>query len=74
MGRQRGLDLKAYNDFKVFLRSSCGIELGDNKEYLVATRVRRIITENNLSSISELTSLVQSRGNEALKQKVIDSI
>ena len=34
MGRHIGLDLKAYNDFKAFLRSSCGIELGDNKEYL----------------------------------------
>jgi chemotaxis protein methyltransferase CheR len=60
--------------FSDFLRSACGIDLGANKQYLVATRVRRILLESNLGSLGALTTAIASEGNGLLRQKVIDAM
>ena len=40
--------------FQRFLDTACGIVLGDNKQYLVANRLRRIMEELNISTLHEL--------------------
>ncbi|MCV6613748.1 MAG: protein-glutamate O-methyltransferase CheR [Cellvibrionaceae bacterium] len=45
-----------FERFREFLRSECGIHLADNKQYLVATRVKQILEHNKLGSLSELLS------------------
>lgn len=79
MGRLKGgdtleLDTQEYQAFAVFLRTACGIDLGANKQYLVSTRVRRILVEHGLHSLDELTKLIQLDSQRLLRQKVIDAM
>ncbi|AOV16658.1 chemotaxis protein [Acidihalobacter aeolianus] len=45
-----------YDAFRRFLSDACGIMLGDNKHYLVVSRLNRMVREANLPSISALLS------------------
>lgn len=61
-----------YRVFQEFLSQVCGIALGDNKQYLVANRLRHILQEENTG---ELQSLVQRiSGNRRLRERVIDAM
>lgn len=63
-----------YHRFSEILRSVCGIDLGANKQYLVATRVRRILLESDLPSLGALTDALDQDGSNTLRQKVIDAM
>lgn len=71
---ESSIDRDEYSQFSEFLDSVCGIKLGDNKQYLVSTRVRRILMENKFSSLSELTQRIQQGGDRSLRQQVIDAM
>lgn len=60
--------------FQRFLDSACGIVLGDNKQYLVANRLRRIMEELSLSTLHELIVRIESRTPPGLKERVIDAM
>ncbi|MDF1583495.1 MAG: protein-glutamate O-methyltransferase CheR [Methyloprofundus sp.] len=70
------ITLKEYSDFQHFLRRSCGIEIGENKQYLVKNRLASVLREFNLTSFSELLSHldVNSVFSNRLKSKVIDAM
>ena len=61
-----------YQEFRSFLQNSCGIDLGVGKEYLVATRIRRILAQENISSLSDLLKLLRSPSHKSLRQEVVD--
>lgn len=65
-----------YQAFQVFLRKSCGIEMGDNKQYLVKNRLLNILQAYKLNSLSEL--LVQLNSGvgavSQLQTQVIDAM
>lgn len=63
-----------YQEFSRLLKILCGIDLGENKQYLVATRVRKIISQNGLSSLAELTRAIQKDSERLLRQQVIDAM
>ena len=63
-----------YQEFKAFLEKACGILLGDNKQYLVTSRLGRIMTEHQLKDLSELVARLQQFSQRALKQAVIDAM
>ncbi|MFO7994193.1 MAG: protein-glutamate O-methyltransferase CheR [Marinobacter sp.] len=63
-----------YEAFKTFLQDACGILLGDNKQYLVKSRLRRIMEENSLSTLAELLERVKRSGRSSLKEVVIDAM
>ncbi|VUD56481.1 Chemotaxis protein methyltransferase Cher2 [Thalassocella blandensis] len=71
---QMALSTVEYQEFCKFLRDSAGIDLGDNKQYLVATRLRRVMSEIECPSFSELTKLVKRSENFRLRQRVIDDM
>ena len=73
-GDEPRLEAQEYEQFSEFLRQSCGINLGANKQYLVATRVRRILMASKLDSLKELTSLIQNDSQRLLRQQVIDAM
>lgn len=73
-GDPLNLDAYEYEAFSAFLRTACGIDLGANKQYLVSTRVRRILAEHGLGSLAELTRLIQQDSQRLLRQKVIDAM
>ena len=63
-----------YEAFKTFLQDACGILLGDNKQYLVKSRLRRIMEENKLSTLGDLLNRVKRTGRSSLKEVVIDAM
>ncbi len=63
-----------YDAFKSFLQDACGILLGDNKQYLVKSRLRRILEENELQSLGELLERLKRPGRGGLKELVIDAM
>lgn len=63
-----------YQEFRDFLMLACGIDLGVGKEYLVATRVRRILTQEHVGTVTELLRLLRDPGQRALRQEVVDAM
>lgn len=63
-----------YRDFCRFLESQCGIVLGDNKQYLVRSRLSPLIAQFSLSSLSELLQLVLSGRNRELRVATVDAM
>lgn len=68
------LDQQEFDQFRQFLEDACGISLGDNKQYLVTNRIRRILEENNIASFGELVRVLKQGFNRKLKDQVIDSM
>jgi chemotaxis protein methyltransferase CheR len=63
-----------YNRFRQILESQSGILLGDNKQYLVASRLSNFIKENQILSLSALLEEIARPTGKNLLQKVIDQM
>lgn len=63
-----------YNEFRQVLEKQSGILLGDNKLYLVKSRLSNFIKENQLSSLSGLLAAIARPSGNALLQRVIDQM
>ncbi|MCG8610687.1 MAG: protein-glutamate O-methyltransferase CheR [Pseudomonadales bacterium] len=63
-----------YDEFKHFLESACGILLGDNKQYLVKSRLRKIMQEHEIASLGALTERLKRFSYGDLRQGVIDAM
>ncbi len=68
------LSTEEYQAFGRFLRSACGIDLGENKQYLVATRIRRVMVQHQIASFAELIFRINGDGDRQLRQNVIDAM
>ncbi|MDJ0739304.1 MAG: CheR family methyltransferase [Gammaproteobacteria bacterium] len=64
-------DYQAIHDF---LESQAGIRLGTGKEYLVTSRLGRLLPHLGLSGYSELAGRLNGFGNGALQTAVIDAM
>lgn len=65
---------QAYQQFRTFLESACGILLGDNKEYLVNSRLKSVLARNSLNDLGELVEKLESRSSIALREEVVDAM
>jgi chemotaxis protein methyltransferase CheR len=63
-----------YEDFKVFLEQACGILLGDNKHYLVSSRLNRLMSEFAIPNLGELVKRLKGMQNIALQHRVVDAM
>lgn len=64
-----------YKAFQVFLESACGIVLGDNKHYLVNSRLSKLMRNEGIDTLQDLISKVQkSIGVNPLKNKIIEAM
>lgn len=63
-----------YELFRRFLEKSCGIVLGDNKQYLVASRLSRLMGEQGVSDLGVLVARLERPGQEPLRARVIDAM
>lgn len=63
-----------YQAFKVFLQDACGILLGENKQYLVTSRLRKIMVGHELKSLGELVERLRRQPRGALREAVIDAM
>ncbi len=66
--------LEDYERFRVFLKEACGIVLGENKHYLVKSRLRRILEENGFGSVGELVTALSGSSRSPLRKKIIDAM
>lgn len=66
--------LEEFTAFRDYLQDISGIDLGQNKQYLVASRLRRILLEANCSSLMELTRLIRQPSQSRWRQSVIDAM
>lgn len=67
-------DQAEFDQFRQFLQDACGIALGENKQYLVSNRMRRLLEEHKLESFSELVRALKSNESRTLKDRVIDAM
>ena len=63
-----------YNIFRDFLAEACGIFLGDSKQYLVASRLKKLMEENQIDSLSGLVAKVRLVSNGSLRDAVVDAM
>lgn len=63
-----------YQEFREFLESASGIALGDNKQYLVNSRLGGLVTEMGLSSVGELVGRVKSDTKSGLRERIVDAM
>lgn len=63
-----------YKNFQNFLEKACGIVLGENKHYLVSSRLHRLMKENDIPSLQVLVDTLNRSMNSALRTKVIEAM
>ncbi|WP_071871706.1 CheR family methyltransferase [Atopomonas hussainii] len=63
-----------FEQFRAFLEKSCGIVLGSNKQYLVTSRLNRLMQDNHLQSLGELVRKIESMPRGGLREQVVDAM
>lgn len=71
---QHTLSKKDYESFRTFLEDACGIVLGENKHYLVTSRLTRLLDEFNCPSLGGMIDKLKEVNNADLKGKIIDAM
>ena len=61
-----------YESFREFLEDASGIVLGDNKHYLITSRITRLMTELSISSFAELLEKIQD--DHRLRRRIMDAM
>ncbi|MET1257252.1 CheR family methyltransferase [Aliikangiella maris] len=61
-----------YERFKIILEKQSGILLGDNKQYLVVSRLSNFIQEKGLTSMASLLDKINSIQGSVLLKEVVD--
>jgi chemotaxis protein methyltransferase CheR len=70
----RQLDDNSYQQFRVFLEQQCGIVLGENKQYLVKSRLAPLMAKFDVSSLADLVARTLSPIERQLRAAVIDAM
>jgi chemotaxis protein methyltransferase CheR len=70
----RQLDDSSYHQFRVFLEKQCGIVLGENKQYLVKSRLAPLMAKFDVSSLGDLVTRTLSPMERQLRASVIDAM
>ncbi|MFT6916886.1 MAG: chemotaxis protein methyltransferase CheR [Motiliproteus sp.] len=58
--------------FRDYLQDACGILLGDNKEYLVSSRLNPLIKQHSFTGLDTLVT--QMKSSARLKEQVVDAM
>lgn len=66
------LSADEYNRFRLVLEKNSGITLGLGKEYLVNSRLRRLLERESFSSVTDLMNAMER--NRSLQEQVIDAM
>jgi len=63
-----------YEEFRLFLEKACGIVLGDNKQYLVTSRLAKLMSEHQIADLRELVARMQQGVQRGLREAVVDAM
>ncbi len=72
--KQLTCSVEDYQVFKKFLSDASGIELGDGKEYLVISRLSRLLRQYELADMKALLSELSFGRNLRLRANVVDAM
>ncbi len=70
----RSLAENEYNQFRLFLEQHSGIVLGENKQYLVRSRLAPLMGKYNLPSLSDVVKQSMKPTERQLRTEVIDAM
>lgn len=68
----RQISTTEYNDFRIFLEKACGIVLGDKKQYLLSSRLNRLMNDQGIDSFDLLTKKIKV--NRQLRDQILDAM
>jgi len=71
---QSPIAINDYDLFRRYLEDACGIVLGDNKHYLVTSRLKRVTEEFNFPSLNDMMTTLVKGNDRHLREKVIDAM
>jgi len=74
MATRDNVDQTEFDQFRQFLEEACGISLGDNKQYLVDNRMRRLMDEHKIENFGDLVRSLKYGFHSKLKEQVIDAM
>jgi chemotaxis protein methyltransferase CheR len=63
-----------YQRFRRFLEEACGILLGEGKQYLIVSRLTRLMRDENIANLSALMSAIENGQPRHLRDAVIDAM
>ncbi|MCF6753204.1 protein-glutamate O-methyltransferase CheR [Pseudomonas stutzeri] len=63
-----------FEQFRIFLEKTCGILLGSNKQYLVSSRLNKLMEQQRITSLGELVRKIQSMPRSGLREQVVDAM
>ena len=63
-----------YKLFSDYLEKQCGIVLGENKQYLVKSRLSPVLMKFNVADLSSLVNRLSQRTEQSLRTAVIDAM
>jgi chemotaxis protein methyltransferase CheR len=70
----QSISARDYDSFRMFLEEACGIVLGENKQYLVASRLNRLLKEMKIESVGELIEQIKKEPRSGLRERIIDAM
>lgn len=68
------IDQAEFEQFRSILERNSGIHLPANKQYLVATRLRKLMHEHNFGTLRQLLSSLQSGASSSLRNQVVEAM
>ncbi len=68
------IDPEQYRAFRQFLEQSCGIVLGENKQYLVNSRLGQLMQREGIADLGGLLWRIQDRPMGGLRGRVIEAM
>lgn len=74
MSTDQVISKEQYDTFRDFLEKSCGILLGDNKHYLVTSRLNRLSKEFSFNTLGEMLDSLKKNLDKTLRERVIDAM
>lgn len=63
-----------YHQFRRYLQNVAGIDLGGNKQYLLATRIRKVLAAHQLANFDQLLAAIRSANRDRLKADIIEAM
>jgi chemotaxis protein methyltransferase CheR len=63
-----------FEQFRIFLEKACGILLGTNKQYLVSSRLNKLMEQNSIKTLGELVQRMQNQPRSGLRELVVDAM
>ncbi|MEK1942749.1 MAG: protein-glutamate O-methyltransferase CheR [Pseudomonas sp.] len=63
-----------FEQFRIFLEKACGIVLGANKQYLVSSRLNKLMEQNSIKTLGELVQRMQGMPRGGLREQVVDAM